>query len=290
MIKKITLKNGVKIVNNQYVIKKKNSQLKDVYNYLLSRSFDYFPDIIEEKDTEIYYKYIEDLNEPNEQKIIDLLTLLSLLHSKTTLYKEVDLDNYKLIYENINNQLADIYQYYTELIDNIETIVYMSPVDYLVARNISSIYEMLEFAKINLDKWYKLIENKRKIRVVTIHNNASLEHYLKHDKSYLISWEKSTVDMPIYDLINVYQKHYLDFDFTTLLKGYFNKYPFTTEEMILFLTIIAIPEKIVYYDNHYQMVIQVRKLLDYIYKTREIINEFNIILPEEKIKEQRNKK
>jgi len=203
------------------------------------------------------------------------MNLLSLLHSKTTIYKEIDLDTYKLIYENINTQIIDLYNYYNNLMDHIDTVVYMSPVDYLVARNITNIYNMLEYAKTNINKWYKLIENKRKVRVVTIHNNASLEHYVKNDKSYLISWDNSTVDMPIYDIINVYKKHYLDFDFGSILKVYFNKYPFTSEEITLFLTIIAIPDKIRYYDSQYQMVIVVRRMLDYIYKTMNLIIEYD---------------
>lgn len=274
MIKKITLKNSVKIINNEYVVKHKNTSLVETFNYLLSRSFDYFPEVISEREEEIVYKYIEDISEPSEQKIIDLMNLLSLLHSKTTIYKEIDIDNYKLIYENISNQIIECYNYYSNLIDEIDMIVYMSPVDYIVARNISLIFSSLEYARDGIERWYQLIKDKRQVRVVTIHNNASLDHYVKNDKSYLVSWDRATVDMPIYDLINVYKKHYLEFDFVTIFKVYFSKYPFLEEEMLLFLSILAIPDKIRYYDSQYQMVVEVRRLLDYIYKTGEIIREY----------------
>lgn len=274
MIKKITLKNSVKIINNEYVVKHKNTSLFETFNYLLSRSFNYFPEVISEREEEIVYKYIEDISEPSEQKIIDLMNLLSLLHSKTTIYKEIDIDNYKLIYENISNQIIECYNYYSNLIDEIDMIVYMSPVDYIVARNISLIFSSLEYARDGIERWYQLIKDKRQVRVVTIHNNASLDHYVKNDKSYLVSWDRATVDMPIYDLINVYKKHYLEFDFVTIFKVYFSKYPFLEEEMLLFLSILAIPDKIRYYDSQYQMVVEVRRLLDYIYKTGEIIREY----------------
>lgn len=274
MIKKITLKNSVKIINNEYVVKHKNTSLFETFNYLLSRSFDYFPEVISEREEEMVYKYIEDISEPSEQKIIDLMNLLSLLHSKTTIYKEIDIDNYKLIYENISNQIIECYNYYSNLIDEIDMIVYMSPVDYIVARNISLIFSSLEYARDGIERWYQLIKDKRQVRVVTIHNNASLDHYVKNDKSYLVSWDRATVDMPIYDLINVYKKHYLEFDFVTIFKVYFSKYPFLEEEMLLFLSILAIPDKIRYYDSQYQMVVEVRRLLDYIYKTGEIIREY----------------
>ena len=282
MINKITIKNNVKIIDNSYVIKKKQKSLDDTYNYLLSRSFDYFPEVIKEDDKYIYYKYINDLKEPKEQKIIDLINLLILLHSKTTFYKEIDIDHYKEIYESINNEIDDTYNYYNNLMDNIDNEIFMSPANYLIARNITLIYKSLNYAKENISKWYKLIENNRKVRVVLLHNNLTLDHYLKNDKPYLISWDKSTIDMPIFDLVSLYKNNYLDFEFTDLLKIYLAKYPLTKEEMILFLTIISIPSKITLSSSEYKTVLEVRKLLDYIYKTNELRKEY-------RIKEQTNK-
>lgn len=276
MTNKITLKNSVKIINNDYVIKKKKKDLINVYNYLLSRSFDYFPEVIKEDNNNIYYKYIEPIEEPNEQKIIDLINLLTLLHSKTTFYKEIDLDHYKYIYESINEEIDNTYNYYNTLMDNIEKEVYMSPPNYLISRNITIIYNAIAYAKENIDTWYKIIENKRKVRVVTNHNNLNLDHYLKADKPYLISWDKSKVDMPIYDLISLYKNHYLDFEFTDTLNLYLNKYPLMEEEMILFLTIISIPSKIEYNESIYKTVLNVRRNLDYIYKTSALVKEYGI--------------
>ena len=145
----------------------------------MSRSFNYFPEVIKEENDTLYHKYIDDINEPKEQKIIDLINLVTLLHSKTTMYKEIDIDNYKYIYENINDQIDDILNYYNTVMDNIETSIYMSPSNYLISRNISFIYSAINYAKRSIDYWYKLVENKRKVRVVANHNNLSLEHYLK---------------------------------------------------------------------------------------------------------------
>lgn len=192
------------------------------------------------------------------------------------MYKEIDLDNYKYIYEKINEEIEDIFNYYNTVMDNIEASVYMSPSDYLISRNISFIYNAISYSKKSIDYWYKLIENKRKVRVVTIHNNLSLDHYLKNDKPYLISWEKSKIDMPIYDLINLYQNHYLEFDFVELLDIYIAKYPLTEEELLLFLTIISIPKKIKFHPSVYQNVLNIRRQLDYLYKTSEIVKKYNI--------------
>ena len=289
MRNKITIKKSVKIVNedgnNCYVIKDKRNSLDNTYNYLLSRSFDYFPDVIESGDKYYKYKYIEDTIEPREQKITDMVNLVTLLHSKTTFYKEVDIDNYKYIYENISNQIEDLYVYYEELITNIESNIYMSPSNYLIARNITIIFSMLnnvnfggKTMKVIFFYYYydDKIKDKRKLRVVNIHNNLSLDHYLRSDKPYLVSWDNSRIDMPIYDLVNLYHNHYLDFDFSSIFKQYLSKYPLTEEEMILFHTLISIPNKIEYSVSEYKTVINIRKLLDYIYKTSNLLKEYSV--------------
>lgn len=282
MKNKITLKKSVKIIDDRYVIKKKKASLKNTYHYLLSRSFDYFPQIIDEDDDYFYYEYIPDTEEPREGKIIDLITILAVLHSKTTIYKEVDLDYYKALYEDINNQIDNAYNYYNKLMDMIDNEIYMSPANYLIARNITIVYESLNYTKERIDEWYQLIENKRQVRVTMIHNNLSLDHYLKNDKPYLISWDKAKTDMPIYDLVSLYKNNCLDFEFSDLLKIYLNKYPLSDEEMLLFLILISIPNKIKAMPTEYETVKTIRRDLDYLYKTNELRKEY-------RIKEQTNK-
>lgn len=276
MINKITIKNGVKIINDEYVKKKKKREIDNIYNYLLSRSFDYFPEVLNEDDEYIYYRYINDIDEPREQKMVDLVNLVSLLHNKTTFYKEVDIDNYKYIYESISKEIDDTYSYYNIVMDNIESEVYMSPSNYLIARNITIIYNALRYSKRNIDRWYKMIENSRKLRVVMTHNNLSLDHYLKNDRPYLISFDRARIDMPLNDLVSLYKKHYLDFEFSDLLKIYLSKYPLSESEMILFLTIISIPDKIPNNDSEYMRVLSIRRIIDYVYKTADLVAEYGI--------------
>lgn len=278
--KKITLKNSAKIIENEdtrLVIKKDNPNILDTYNYLLSRSFDYFPKIIYKDNDYNAYEYIEDVNEPSEQRILDIITLTSILHSKTTFYKEVDIDNYKYLYETINKKLEYLFNYYNDIITLIEKNIYMSPSNYIIARNINKIFETINYCKYEVDSWYELIKDKRKIRVVNIHNNLSLDHYIKNDKPYLISWNKNKIDMPIYDLLTLYKRYYLDFDFYELFNYYESRYPLTNEERKMLFILMSIPEKLVLDSSEYKNSIKCRKFFDYIYKTEELINEYKSI-------------
>lgn len=283
-IKRLTIKNKTKILDTNrgtLVFKNKdnNINLTNTFNYLESRAFNNYAKRVFENNNYDVYEYINGYNEPNEQKILDLINLLTILHYKTTFYKEVDIDYFKEIYENTINKIEYIYNYYTDIISLIETSIYMSPVEYLIARNISKIYESLNYSKENINKWYELVKDKRRIRVVNIHNNLSLEHYIKSDKPYLISWEKSKIDNPIYDLYNLYLNHYLDFDFNELFINYESKYPLLNEERILLFSLLTIPWKFEFNDTEYNLCKNARKLFDYLYKTEKLVTEYKYQKP-----------
>lgn len=274
-INRITIKSSAKIIDDKIVIKeKKNTDLDRTYKYLKSRAFDYFPEPIVIDDKYETYPYIEDEYEPMEQKAIDLTHLLSLLHGKTTFYREVDIDRNKEIYENILMDLDYLNNYYNDLITLIEKEIYMSPSSYLIARNISIIFQSIYFARNNIDAWYKKIENNKNERVVNIHNNITLDHYIKNEKPYLISWNRSTIDSPIYDLLSFYKNHYLDLDFDDLFHYYESSYPLKEEEKLLLFTYMAIPPKIEVENDEYKMCIKINKLMDYLYKTSNLIMNY----------------
>ena len=275
-INKITIKNNTRIIDDKIVLKKKkNNDLNNVYKYLKSRSFDYFPEPITIDNLYEVYPFLEDTYEPSEQKATDIMHLLGLLHSKTTFYREIDIDKNKEIYENISDELEYLNNFYDDLITMIEKEVYMSPSGYLIARNINIIFGSIYYAKHNLEEWYKKIDNNKNERVVNIHNNISLDHYIKNEKPYLISWNKSKIDSPIYDLLSFYKNHYLDFDFDDLFHFYESGYPLKEDERLLLFTYMAIPYKIEIISDEYEMCIKINKMIEYLYKTSNLIMNYH---------------
>lgn len=257
--------------NKKYVIKKRIEN-KEIMEYLKTRNFDYIPKVLNDVNDEYEITpFIESLNIPKEQKIIDLIDIVSLLHNKTTHYKEITEHEYKTIYEDINNNLEHLYTYYIDLITIIETKVFMSPSEYLLARNISKILNILIVTKENLDKWINSTKNKKKQRYVVSHNNLDLNHFIINDKSYLLSWNKSKIDIPIFDLYKLYKKYALDFDFEELFKRYESKYPLFDHERNLLLILISIPEKIEFEKYEYENTKKIGKMIDYIYKTEKLV-------------------
>ena len=274
-INKITILSNAKIVDDKVVVKeRKNDDIDKTYSYLKSRSFDYFPEPIAMLDKYELYPYIDSGYEPKEQKAMDLMYLLSLLHSKTTFYREVDIDRNKEIYENIVNDLDYLNNYYSDLITSIEKEVYMAPSSYLIARNINIIFESIYYSRNMIESWYKKIENNKNERVVNIHNNITLDHYIKSEKPYLISWNKSRIDSPIYDLLSFYKNHYLELDFDDLFNYYESSYPLKEEEKLLLFSYMSIPDKIELENDEYKMCIKINKMIDYLYKTSNLIMNY----------------
>lgn len=257
------------------IVIKKNNNKDYIYNYLNTRNFNYYPDIIE-KDDFIISKYIEDIDIPREQKILDLIDLVSLMHSKTTHYKEVSNDEYKKIYEDLSNNFEYLYQYYIDIISLIDEKVFMSPKEYTLARNISYIFKNIEIGKEYIEKWKNQIEGLTKKRVVVVHNNLDLSHYITNN--YLISFDKSKIDMPIFDLYNLYNNHNKDFSFLEILKRYEDNYPLKTYERELLFILLMMPKKIEFNDTEYNMCIKIMEEIERIKKTYILIEEYKKLI------------
>ena len=253
----------------KYVYKKGCVNAK-ILNYLKTRNFDYLPVFINDYSDDFQIsEYLDDFDIPPEQKIIDMISLVALLHSKTTHYKEIDTEEYEQLYEDLDNNITYLYSYYTDLITIIESKVYMSPSEYLLARNIGAVYDCLDECKIRLDVWHKLVSEKRKQRRVVLHNNLKLDHFIRNDNSYLISWDKAKVDSPVFDLYKLYLNHVLDFNFNDILKIYEKNYPLMDDEKELFFILISLPKIVDFKSSEYKNTKKINEAILQIYKTRE---------------------
>lgn len=260
--------------NETLVIKKKTKDNSHIFKYLESRNFDYKPDIIGIYEGYEITRYIEETSIPEEQKIQDLIDLVALLHSKTTHYKEITEDYFKELYEDLSNNIFYLENYYKDLITIIESKVYMDPSEYLLARNISRIFSSLNFCKIELEIWYKEVKEKKQTRLVVLHNNLNLSHFIRNKSSYLVSWDKSKIDNPIFDLFKLYRNHGEEFDFNTLLKRYEMSYPLQEEERKLLFIMIAMPAKIEFTNNIFNNCKVIGKEIDLLYKTEILISPY----------------
>ena len=261
--------------SGDFIIKEKNKNIGELYNYLVSRHFNNFPSLIDEsrKDVNVY-EYIEGINMPLNQKCEDLIDLVADLHNRTCYFKEVSEDTYKVIYENIKSNINYLKQYYNTKYDMYFTEVYMSPSHYLFMRNFSKVMASLDFCEQELDEWYKLVKDETKIRVSIIHNNLELDHYIKSDKDYFISWDKAKIDTPVLDFVNLYKKEYEKCNFEVVLARYMQAFPLLEYEKKLLFILIALPPEIKEGASEFESTKEMRKKMDYVFKTEYLIRPY----------------
>lgn len=257
------------------VVKPKEKDIREIYQYLKSRNFYSFPDLIDDsRDGVDVFSYVLDTPLPKEQKAQDMMSELASLHSKTTYFKTVSSDTYQEIYEAVLSNIVYLKQYYEGLFDSYFTEVYPSPSHYFLLRNISKILASLEFSKNELDEWFSLVKEEKKQRVCLIHNNLSLEHFLESEKDCFISWDKCKIDSPVLDLVVFYQREYFDLDFADLFQDYQAKFPWSEQEKKLFFLLISLPKKVSFTDQEFENCHKLRNALDYLYKTEELIRPY----------------
>ncbi len=254
---------------------KTNTNNYDIYKYLISRNFIYFPKNYNEmNDNYDILEYIDDLNINQEQKINDYLKLLALLHKNTSYQREIDLDEIKEKYESITNRILYLKEHYHNLNNMIDKEIFLSPAMYLLVRNISLIYHIMNDSLIMLNMLYSKLKNKKSIRVALLHNNISLDHLITNDNIYLISWDKASFDNPIYELETFYRKYYQNLELTDFLKIYENTNQLLDDEKQLLLILLAIPKEIKLSNDTFSDTKKINDEINYLSKIYELLIQY----------------
>ena len=263
-----------------FIIKPKNKDINELYTYLTNRGFINYPKIIDSSRDEVnVFEYVEDIKLPKEQKCDDLIEIIASLHNKTSYFKEVSEDKFKSIYEDVLSNINYLSNYYNTLYEIGFNEIYASPSNYIYMRNYYKLNSALEYAKSELENWYSLITSETKIRVCLIHNNLELNHLL-NDK--LISWDNYMIDTPVIDIVKLYKKEWNNINFSEILERYMYKFPLLEYEKKLLFILISMPPEIKKSDNEFEKCKMVSEVMDYVFKTEELIRPYNTEQEEEK--------
>ena len=262
----------IKDKKNSYIIKL-NTNNYDIYKYLISKNFNYFPkNYNSNNDNYDISEYIPNLNIAIDQKVNDYLRILAILHLKTSYKREIDLDYIKEKYEGLLNEINYLRKYYYELNNKIDKEIFLSPDAYLLVRNISLIYSTLTLLEERLKKLYENIKTEKSMRVSLLHNNLSLEHLLINEKEYLISWDKAYFDSPIYELNNFYREYYQSITINDFLMNYENINKLSSNEKELLLIMLAIPKEIKFTNNTYLNTKNINLEINYLKSIYEMLS------------------
>ncbi len=275
-----TIKGNVVIfstTSGDFVVKEKKNDknMKDLYTYLSSRGFNNFPALVDESRSDVnVYEYVDNVSMPVEQKSLDLINIIANLHNQTTYFKSVTEDTFKEVYDAIKSNIDYLKMDYEQKYEEIKKEIYMSPSHYLFIRNVSKSFAALDFCQSELDQWYDLVKDQNRKRVSLIHNHLSLDHFLKNEKEYLISWEDSRIDTPVVDLVGFYNQEYFNVNFDVLLQRYFEKVKISEDEKKLFFILISLPKKINFEEEELKNCQVIREAFDYLFITENLMRPY----------------
>lgn len=276
---KITKKGKCTIIEStsgKFVIKSKENDINSIYSYLKSRGFYSFPKLVDYSRNEInIFECIEDFDYPLEQRADDLMDIVIDLHTKTGFNKEVRPKEYKGIYESIENNLNYYRLFYDNFLTKAEEEIFPSPTNQLFLRNYSKLINQINYCFDKLNEWYDLVKDETNVRVCQIHNNLKINHLIKGDELYLISWDKSRIDSPVLDIYNFYKNESMNLDFTPLLDKYLNSNILSDSDKKLLLLMICLPIDIVLSDNEFDSCKSLTNALDYVYKTEKLVRSYD---------------
>ena len=269
---------GEKVIDTsegEFLVTPKCNDKMKIFSYLEQRDFPFFlPMENSSRDSYEVYPYVEDDMESSD-KAVDLIHILSLLHIKTTTYREVVMDSIKEMYEELSKEIDDLNSYYQQLQDEIESHIYMAPDEYLLIRNISLLYENLNLARGYLEEWYQTKKDATQERVVFLHKQPCLHHFVDKKTPYFTNWDLSEKGYPVYDFLYFFKNHYQTLEMNSLFQMYQSKFQYTRDEFLLFFCLLLLNSSISLSYGHYKNTILVHQHILYSYKVKEFILKQN---------------
>ncbi len=236
--------------NQKVLIKQKvKYNLEEIYQYLDDHHVSNYLRPLGIEKNEVIFPYLEKCLLTSDEKAKKMVYNLALWQNKTTIHQSLNLDQVKEIYETYQKEIQHVMSYYHDLQDMIEMKVYMSSSEYLFIRNVSFIYEALQYAHSVLEQWYQLVSVKKSERCVFCHGKCELNHFLANDTGYFISLENAHIGNVCEDFVFFYQHNFDQVDMISTFRFYQQKYPFCKEEELYFYLQIAMPEIIDIYPS-----------------------------------------
>ena len=159
------------------------------------------------------------------------------------------------------------------MFDRLINIEYLLPSSYLFLNNYYVIDSALKYCSSLLSSWNLDVSDSKEQRVSLEHNNLRLDHYIKNDKEYLISFDNYIVDSPVIDLYKFYKNEWMEVNISELYDEYSSINKLNDDEDMLLKILICLPYKVELSDSEIDNVKNVRTLIDYLVNSFKIIKE-----------------
>lgn len=275
----------IKVTQKVYKIKDQNQfyylkicndiHLEEVIDYISSIHLECFVDVIKNKYDNYITKYndhyfylmkelIHSTSHLKELKIKHYFEMLAYIHTHSCYNLKVNQEYFKQVYNDTLKIINERIYYYDDLMSKYEVLKYKSPSQWLFVLNYQRIIKSLKEAVFYLKKYMICVENKNSIRVSLIYKHFHYEHiFLKNKK--LISLDRMKIDLPIYDIYDIYQRlPDILFDLDCFSDSYLKIMNLNDDEVLLLSTLLKIIPVIYLENDEINNIIKLSRLLYYI--------------------------
>lgn len=263
--------------DNGYFIAKltKDKHIETVYEFIETMHIQCFISILLNKNNELltsyhhHYFYVmpyvdNSLGLLKEMKIKFYFETLAYLHYNSFYYTKVNQDYFQTLNQDILSIINERTLYYEQMIQNFENIVMRSPSQWLLVMNYYRIYESLCSARQYLSQYLEKTSDYHQIRVCLNYKHFDYDHISLKNK-ILLSIENVCVDLPIYDLFDIYQRiPDILFDLDCFGEYYLKKIELKEDEKLLLCCLMNIVPIIDYSDDEIENIIKLSRLLYYL--------------------------
>ncbi|MBM6965078.1 hypothetical protein [Massilimicrobiota timonensis] len=208
-----------------------------------------------------------------EMKIQFYFETLAYLHEHSFYDMKVNQQYFHTLEKDILKVINERFQYYEKMIESYENEVYRSPSQWMLVMNYYRIYEALALAKQYLSQYMNCIQECHSIRICLTYKNFDYQHIsLKH--KCLISLDYMEMDLPIYDIFDMYQKiPDILFDLDCLSQSYLKKFELRKEEKLLLCCLMNIVPIIQFEHDEIDNIIKLSRLLYYLDSVHHFITQ-----------------
>lgn len=206
-----------------------------------------------DEDHSAYYlmPWLQDYEE--EEKNDHAFTLfkqLGELHARTVKEEKITSENVDQFTEQLKEKWKKRNEDLSQYVEQCENKVYMSPFELYFCTFYQEMIRASEFALRKLDEWQERMEDKKTYRIVFTHGKPSFKHFLYNVEGHgmFINLERSSYLPPIYDLLYFFYRSCNTYPISSddrfqWFQTYRSHFPLKDEELALFITQLAYPEK-----------------------------------------------
>lgn len=208
-----------------------------------------------------------------EIKVKFYFETLAYLHLNSFYYTKINQDYFDTLHQDILDIIHEREIYYEQMIQNYESIVYRSPSQWMLMMNYYRIYDSLCHARQYLSQYLEQTKSFHQIRVCLTYKHFDYNHISLKER-LLLSLDNMSIDLPIYDLFDMYQRiPDILFDLDCFSQYYFQKVDLKDEEKLLLCCLMSIVPVIYYSDDEIENIIKLSRLLYYLDSIHSFIQQ-----------------